>query len=65
VASASADAFAFKAPTGAGKVDVKQLVEVDEIPPRMIAGEKNDMQNSNGFAICNRRDRWRRVPCCE
>jgi hypothetical protein len=36
----SADAFTFKAPAGAKKVDVKELQDIDEVPSGIIAGGK-------------------------
>jgi hypothetical protein len=37
-APASADAFAFKAPAGAKLVDVKELRDIDEVPPGQTTG---------------------------
>ena len=34
----AADAFAFKAPTAAQKVDGKDLLDIDEVPPGVLAG---------------------------
>jgi hypothetical protein len=39
-APAGADAFAFKAPAGAKLVDVKELKDIDEVPPGQTTGEK-------------------------
>ena len=33
-----ADAFAFKAPAGAKLVDVKELRDIDEVPPGQTTG---------------------------
>ena len=33
-----ADTFAFKAPTGAKRVDIKELTEIDEVPPGVVPG---------------------------
>jgi hypothetical protein len=38
--SVSADVFAFKAPSGAKKIDVKELTNIDEVPPGAVAGGK-------------------------
>jgi hypothetical protein len=35
----AADAFAFQAPEGAKKVDLKTLKDIDEVPPGLIEGE--------------------------
>ena len=37
-ASMSPDAFTFKAPAGAKKVDAKDLADMDEVPAGIIAG---------------------------
>jgi hypothetical protein len=39
-ASIGADAFTFKAPAGAKKVDVKEMQDIDEVPSGVIAGDK-------------------------
>jgi hypothetical protein len=39
-APAGADAFAFKTPAGAKLVDVKELKDIDEVPPGQTTGEK-------------------------
>jgi hypothetical protein len=36
--STGADAFTFKAPTGAKRVEVKELQDIDEVPQGVIAG---------------------------
>jgi hypothetical protein len=37
-AQVAADAFAFKPPAGAKKVDIKELTEIDEVPPGVVPG---------------------------
>jgi hypothetical protein len=36
----ASDTYTFKAPAGAKKIDVKDLSEIDEVPPGVVTGEK-------------------------
>ena len=61
-APAGADAFAFKAPAGAKLVDVKELKDIDEVPPGQTTASRqeqaNEISHATGFPcrhLCDRR----------
>lgn len=39
-AQIASDAYTFKAPADAKKIDVKELTDIDEVPPGVVTGEK-------------------------